>query len=293
MKSLKLEFKILSKRVDFLNEGPIENELPGEYKSVYRHKGLEFEDYENFVPGDDATLIDWKASIRSKKLLIRRYTQLKNLNVFIMVDVSDSMLYSSIDKIKCEYAAELAASLSHYFLKSDNSVSIALFSDKVVRYVPPHIGSMQYHLITKVLSNPNFYGGKFNLTKVVSYVYNFIRRGTIVIIISDFIGLEEKWERSIGNLSRKARVICMIVRDPNDNKIKEKVGHAILSDPFSDKTMLVDLEKIRADYEHNARQRLEETKNFFKKNKSESIELTTDKSFMKPIIRFLSERRTR
>jgi len=301
MKSLKLEFKTLLKRLDFFSKKFVDSGFSGEHKSLYRHehkslyrhKGIEFEDYKNFVSGDDATLIDWKASLRGGKLLIRQYTQMKNLNVFILVDVSNSMLYSSIDKIKCEYAAELAASLSYYFLKSGEGVSIILFSDKVVKYIPPLIGLKQYHLIIKVLSNPNFYGGKFNLSKVVSYVDNFIRGEAIVIIISDFIGLGEKWEKSISILSRKAEVVGMIVRDPHDNKIKEKIGQAAISDPFSDKLLLVDLQEIKSDYEFTARKRLERIKEIFAKYRSETLELETDKSFVDPIVKFFSERRTR
>jgi uncharacterized protein (DUF58 family) len=203
------------------------------------------------------------------------------------------MLFSSIGKIKCEYAAELAASLSFYFLKSGDNVGIVLFNDKIVKYLPPNLGSNQFFLITKILSNPNFYGGNFNLSNAISYTNNLARQGAVVIIISDFIGLEEKWDVSIQILSNKADIIGIIIRDPQDMRLKDKIGQTIISDPLSDKIMLVDLEKIRADYEHTARLRLEQIKNIFRKNKSESIELETDKPFVDPIIKFFSERRTR
>lgn len=293
MKSLKLDFKPLIKKLEIFTKKFIESEYSGEHKSFYRHKGVEFEDYKTFVAGDDATLIDWKASLRSKKLLIRQYTQMKNLNIFILIDVSDSMLFSSIDKLKCEYAAEVAASLSYYFLKSDDKVGIVLFNNKLVKYLPPDIGSKQFFLITKVLSNPDFYGGGFNLTTPISYINNFIRHGAIVIIISDFIGLEEKWESAIQILSKNSEITGIIIRDPADMRINEKIGHAIISDPLSDKVMFVDLDKMRLDYERNAKQRLDEIQHVLKKSRSESIKLETNKPFVNPIVTFFSERRTR
>lgn len=293
MKSLKLDFKPLIKKLDFFSKKVIDSEYSGEYRSLNKHKGIEFEDYKKYIPGDDATLIDWKASLRSKKLLIRRYTQVKNLNMIILVDVSDSMLFSSINKLKCEYAAELAASLSFYFLKSQDNVGIGLFNNKMVKYLPPNVGSKQLFLITKILSNPDFYGGNFNLSNALGYASNFIKHGAVLIIISDFIGLEKKWEKSIQVLSKHADIIGIIIRDPGDISLKDKIGHAVISNPLSGRIISVDLDKIRADYEHNSKQILEEIKHTLKKNRVESIKLETDKSFIDPVIKFFSERRTR
>lgn len=293
MKSLKVDFKPLIKKLEFYSKRFAESEYTGEYRSFNRLKGVEFEDYKTFIRGDDATLIDWKASLRSKKILIRQYTPMKNLDILILVDVSNSMLFSSVDKLKCEYAAEIAASLSFYFLKSDDLVGIVLFNNKIVKYLPPNLGSKQFFLITRILSNPEFYGGGFDLSNAAAHINNFIRRGAVVVIISDFIGLEEKWEKAIQILSKYADVRAVIIRDPNDMVLKEKVGHVVISDPFSKKMLLVDLDKIRIDYESNARKMLAEIKNTLKKNRVDSIELETDKPFVDPIIKFFSERRTR
>jgi len=293
MKSIKLDLAPSIKKLQFFTKKFLEGEYSGEYRSLHKRKGIEFEDYKRFVPGDDASMIDWKASLRSRKLLIRQYTETKSLNIFILVDVSDSMLFSSIDKLKCEYAAELAASMGYVFLKSDDSVSIVLFNNKIVKYLPPTLGSKQFFLIAKILSNPNFYGGNFNLSKTVAYVNNFIRHGSVVIIISDFIGLEENWEKSIKIISKHTDLIGMIVRDPRDMIIKEKIGHATVSDPFSNKMMLVDFEKTRADYERNARQIVEGVKGTFKKSNAETIELITDKPFVDPITKLFLRRKAR
>ena len=115
----------------------------------------------------------------------------------------------------------------------------------------------------------------------------------MLIIISDFIGLEKKWEKSIQVLSKHADIIGIIIRDPGDISLKDKIGHAVISNPLSGRIISVDLDKIRADYEHNSKQILEEIKHTLKKNRVESIKLETDKSFIDPVIKFFSERRTR
>ena len=109
MKNLKLDFRPLIKRIEFFSKKFVESEYSGEHKSFHRHKGLEFEDYRASILGDDSTLIDWKASLTASLLLIRQYAQMKNLHIFILVDVINSMLFSSVAMLNCAYLCELSA----------------------------------------------------------------------------------------------------------------------------------------------------------------------------------------
>lgn len=291
MIELKLDLDPLIKKINFFSRRFIESEYSGEYVSFHRQKGVEFEDYKQFVPGDDASLIDWKASLRSTKLLVRRYIQARNLNILILLDISNSMLYSSISKLKCEYAAELAASLSYYFLQSSDNVGILLFNDKIVKYLPPAIGAKQFFLIKKILSDPKYYGGKYNLKNILLYANHLIGQSGVVIIISDFIGVKGNWDAAIGSLSKKADILSLIIRDPHDMKMDKKIGQALISDPFSDNVMYVDLDKIREGFEEKTRKNLDDIRIKLKKNRSESLELMTDKPFVEPVIKFFYERR--
>lgn len=290
MIQLKLDFTPLIKKVEFISRRFIENEYSGEYHSFFKNKGVEFEDYKNFVLGDDATLIDWKASLRSGKLLIRQYTQTKTLNVIILLDVSNSMLFSSIDKLKCEYGAELAASLAYYFLRQSSNVGLTMFNDKLIQFLPPALGTKQFYFVKNILSDPKNYGGNFNLTKVISYLSNYIRQGSVVIIISDFIGQGLEWGPSIQVMSKKAEVIGLIIRDPQDTHVRGKIGQAYVEDPYSDKVMLVDFERLRYSYFDNSKKNLQKIMEVFGKCKSDSLVLQTDKPFVEPIIKFFYKR---
>ena len=293
MESIKLDLKPLIRKLEFYSKRFVESEYSGEYISFHRHKGVEFEDYRDFAAGDDASLIDWKASLRSGKLLIRQYSQMKNMNIYILLDVGNSMLFSSVEKLKCEYGAEVAASLAFYFLKSGDNVSLVMFNDRIVKYLNPNTGEIQFSLITRELSNPKHYGGNFNLSNCVQYVNNAIRQGGLVIIISDFIGLEKDWEKSIRLLSKKADIISIAVRDPQDMVIKSKIGPSIVADPYSNKILFVDLDEIKQDYEKSSASILKTIEHNFKKNNAEMLTLVTDRPFIDPLIRFFSKRRTR
>ncbi|HLG24846.1 MAG TPA: DUF58 domain-containing protein [Candidatus Nanoarchaeia archaeon] len=290
MRSLKLDFKPLIKKLDFLSRKLLEGDEIGEYASPHRKRGMEFEEYKDFVPGDDASLIDWKASLRTGKLLVRQYTQTKNLNVIILMDVSNSMIYSSINKLKCEYAAEIAASLSYYLLKSGDSVGMIMFNDKIVKFLHPMQGNRQFFVISGVLSNPEFYGGDFDISNAINYAGRIAKHGTLIIIISDFIGLDSKWTVALSSLTKRADIVAIIVRDPQDNRLKAKMGTARIVDPYSERMLLVNMDEIKYSYEEASQRILSDVKDSLKKNRVTVIELETDKPFVEPIVKSFAKR---
>ena len=117
--------------------------LSGNLLTQFKEKGFEFENYRVFTPEDDASFIEWKASLRAQKLLIREYNVEKNFNAFFLIDVSDSMLFASTDKLKCEFAAELVSSLSFAILESGAGIGYAMFTDRLVSKLAPRMGKIE------------------------------------------------------------------------------------------------------------------------------------------------------
>jgi len=134
-KELKLDLSEGIKRLKILTTQIVNTKFVGGYKSVFKGRGLEFKDYRPYTPDDDASTIDWKASVRANKLFVRDFEEERNLNVFFLVDVSSSMVYGSIDKLKIEYVGELTAALSFVVLNAGDSVGFALFSDRIVSFL--------------------------------------------------------------------------------------------------------------------------------------------------------------
>jgi uncharacterized protein (DUF58 family) len=116
------------------------------YKIIFRGKGLEFDSYRDFAPDDDASEIDWKASMRSNKLLVKQYIEERDLKIMIIVDVSDNMIFGSTEKLKCEYAAELSAALAHLIISSNDKMGFALFDEGIKNMVFPEKGTKQFEV---------------------------------------------------------------------------------------------------------------------------------------------------
>jgi len=286
MEELKLNLKPLIKRLEVHTKRGLTSTLTGSYKSTFKGKGLDFVGYRNYDVGDDANMIDWKATLRSQDLLVKVLVEERNVNIIFLVDVSSSMSFASIDKLKNEYAAELVASLSFAAIQAGDSVGLVMFNDKIVKFLPPNMGNKQYFMIIKSLSNPKLYEGKFDFSRVINDLMNSFKRGAIVVIVSDFIGLGQNWENYLRAVSEKFEVIGIMVRDPRDYEIPADVGQIVISDPYSDKEVLIDTAKIKDEYEAVVKEQIKYIKQTFIKSKSDFLELRTDKPFLNHIINF-------
>lgn len=287
---LKLDLSEGIKRLRILTSQIVNTRFVGQYKSVFKGRGLEFENYRSYTPNDDASMIDWKASVRSKKLLIREFVEERNLNVYFLIDVSSSMTYGSIDKLKIEYAGEITTALSYVILNAGDSVGFALFNDNIVKNVPPTVGIMQYNNLIRTIVDPNYYGGKYDLNEALKFTLASLKEASIVIIISDFIGLKSGWDRYIRIIARKFDLIGIMIRDPRDKILPDYTGQVILEDPFSDKQILVTPNVIGEDYRKYAISQEQMIKNTFLKAGADFLELTTDKSFVEPITNLFIKR---
>jgi uncharacterized protein (DUF58 family) len=291
MEELNINLKPLISRLEIYTKKGLVGMLTGSYKSTFKGKGFDFEGYRDYDTNDDASMIDWKASLRSQEILVKVLTEERNVNVVFFVDVSSSMSFASIDKLKNEYAAELIASMAFAATRAGDSVGLVMFNEKIVKHIPPNMGVKQYFVITKALSDPKLYDGKIDFIKSIKQISSSLKRGTILIIVSDFIGFKGEWKEYLKSISSKFEIIGMMVRDPRDYEIPPGVGQIVLSDPYSDKEILIDTEEIKERYEEEVKKQVKEIKKTFVESKSDFLELRTDRPFLYELVRFFLMRK--
>jgi uncharacterized protein (DUF58 family) len=293
MKEIKVDLLPLIRRLDaVLKKGFSRELMTGGYKAVFKGKGLEFVGFREYSPNDDALLIDWKASLKANKHMVRVLEEERNLTVFFLLDVADSMLFSSHGKLKCEYAAELVGTLCYAMQSVGDNVGIAMFNDKIVKIIPPGSGKSQFYKIVKSLSNASLYGGKFDFSFIMRYVLNlgFLSNDSVVFIISDFIGMKSGWEYSLKLAGLKFDLTSVVVRDPVDMRMPEVRGEVSLADPYSKDQMLVNPQETKHIYELEARNQLLRIKEELNKTNSSMLILETDKDFTNEIFKFFKLR---
>jgi len=290
-KELEIDVKPLIRKLEAAIRKLTEGRIMSRYRRVFKGKGLEFEDFRVYKEDDDSGRIDWKASMRSSKLLIREYKEERDLDIYFLVDVSSSMVFGSTKKLKNEYAAELVAVLSYFILNSRDNVGLFMFNGEVVKKIFPANKRDQYYLILKNLVDAKLYGGGCNLTNAIELITNSTKKKSVVIIVSDFLGLkDDSWIESIKIASVKFDLIGFMIRDPRDEKLPRNVGKVIISDPFSNKEVLIDPDEIGDEYESYTKQQRENVKKIFTRFGADLIEMHTDEDFIKPLLMFLKGR---
>jgi uncharacterized protein (DUF58 family) len=254
-------------------------------------KGLEFDGYRDYTQNDDASLIDWKASVRGKRTLIRKYIEERDLKFIFLIDVSENMVFGSTEKLKCEYTAELSAALSHLILVNGDRFGFILYNDHIVSRRLPELGNKQFEIFVSELSNPLIYNGISNLNNILDNLPDSLDRSTsMIFIISDFIRFDETYQKNLEILAGLFEVVAVIVRDPLDNHMPVINKELIIENPETKEKLLINPKIASKIYEENALKQLSLVKKIFQNNDVDFLELSTEKYFAEEFAVFLKER---
>lgn len=291
IKDLQLDLKPTIKKSDiYARRSILSKMIEGSWVTTFKGRGIEFSGYRKYQYGDDASLIDWKASLRNKEPLVREFEEFKSFKVFLLLDVSESMLFTSTKKLKCEFAAELGYSLADSILKSGDAVGLGMFTDKLIAKVDPNIGTGVIDKIHNELSNGKNYGGKFDLKHVLKQTVSFLKSRAVIIILSDFIGLAKGWERYVRMLGEQYEILAIMIRDPRDRELPKGVGQYSMEDPYSNDYLYVDVNDYADAYMKQVSEEEKRIRKVFEGSKGGFIMIETDKNYLKPLLHFFRKR---
>ena len=289
---LKVDISHKVKKIEVFTKRLISSKLMGNYKSRIRGRGLEFNNFREYTVTDDASLIDWKTSARVNKPLIKEYVEERNLEVFLLIDVSSSMVFGSTEKLKNEYAAELVSTLSYAVLNMGDSLGFGFLADNFTNVVVPKINKGLYYKLSGLLVNSEIYGGGYDLENALKKCVELLKKNSILIIISDFIGLKGNWQEYLKRAAYKFDIIGIMIRDPRDREIPEDSDMIVIADPFTDKQITLDPNpEVREKYRKFVDKQEKEIEDIFYKSHADLLKLTTDKPFLVPLINFFKRRR--
>ncbi len=266
----------------------------GDYQSVFKGKGIIFESYRQYTDSDDASEIDWKATVRSGKPMVKEYIQERNLDVFFLIDASYTMVFGSQKRLKHEYAAEMVASMAFAILERGDSVGVGLFTDKLNGFLMPERGIVQYRRILKQLTKPENYDGPCRFEVAVKECLQRLRPQTLLILISDGVQLDGNWLVPLKVANKKFEIVIMLVRDPRDDELPSGVGQVMVQNPYNEKQFLVDTGNVASDYERYSKEVLQNNlKMFMHSGIADVPVIRTDTEFAKHVIKFFERRKRR
>ena len=216
------------KKIHIKSSRKVNTLMAGQYRSVFRGSGIEFEEVREYSPGDDVKSIDWKVSARLGRPYIKRYREERELVVNLLVDMSASGAFGTGDMLKREAAAETAAILAFNAIRNNDKVGAILFTDKIEHYIPPKKGSAHvWRLIKEIFAfTPERTGT--DIRQAVAYLGRVSRKRSVAFLISDF--QDDGYGREIRVLSGKHELIGILLSDPGEFHLPE-AGIVCLRDP--------------------------------------------------------------
>ena len=271
--------------------GGILTTLSGNYISIFKGAGLEFRDFRYYAPMDDAKRIDWKASLKTDKLLVKEFQEERNAEVIFCYDVSAGMIFGSGKKLKNHYGAEFIVSLGKHIIDSGNSIGLITFTKKEVEFIPPALGEDQLFLLMDILSSFSTYGHNGGFKKVLNFLENNVLEGTTVFLVSDFFLFRKfkKYDRILRVLSRKFKLIFVILRDPAEEFfVSTRRKPVILLNPESNLNIMVRPSSIKKEYTEETKKEKHILKKYLTELGIPVLEIYTDRSFIAPLYEFFN-----
>ncbi|MEK6933991.1 MAG: DUF58 domain-containing protein [Nanoarchaeota archaeon] len=260
------------------------------FERFFRGKSFEFDGFREFSFDDDISLVDWKVSLRTNRLFIRRYLEESPLKIYFIIDTSDNMVFGSTEKLKCEFAAEIALGLAHLILRYNNKVGFVLFNEKEI-FIPANRGRHQFFKLVDALTSAKNYGGDSRFERVTKFISNqFDSSVTSVIFLSDFIRINKKVKKQFDLISTRYEIMAFVIRDPLDKELPNLRGEFVLEDPRSGEQIIVDPKLARNSYSNYMMQEEDRIKKIFKKAGIDFVELITNKSFVPDVTEFIKGR---
>lgn len=294
-RKLKVDIAQIVKKIEAITKRIVQTRALGDYISVFRGAGFEFDGYKPYSPDIDASKIDWKASVKAKQMLVKVYREIRELEIYFILDVSSSMVFGSQDKLKNEVAAEFVLALAYTILSAGDSAGLITFSDNVKYYSRAGKGVRQFYKLARVILDPNIYGGGYDLAEAEEFSLNFIRKKqSVAVIVSDFYGAKgAAWQKKLKLMGGKFDAICIMVRDPRDTTMPGDVGEVMIEDPYTGERMLIHSALIKQRYDAIARRQDKELMNIFKEANVDSMVLDTEKPLYETLVKFFEMRRRR
>jgi uncharacterized protein (DUF58 family) len=266
----------------------------GEYHSVFKGRGMEFQEVREYVPGDDIRAIDWNVTARGGNLFVKKFTEERELTVVLLVDISASQFFGSTPRFKKDLAAEIAAVLAFAATRNNDRVGLVLFTDAVELYIPPRKGTGHVlRVIREVLSfSPRSRGTR--LAPALEFLNRVTHRRAVAFLISDF--LDTGFEQPLRVTARRHDLVSVVVGDRREREWPA-AGLVDWTDAESGERRLVDTSsrevgRALGQVWSGRRRRLLET---LKGSRSDAVEVFAGEPYERELIKFfkLRERRLR
>lgn len=295
------------RQIEIRTNRHVSDALAGAYHSLFKGRGMDFEEAREYEPGDEIRSIDWNVTARTGKAHVKKYREERELTMMIAVDLSASGQFGSGELSKRELAAELASTLAFSAARNGDKVGLALFTEGVEHIIPPRKGRRHIlRLIRDILVWKPQKAGT-DIAAALDEINRILKRRAIVVLISDFLqgpdgrlpDPDEKVSdavfKALDIANRRHDLVCFSLSDPRELSMPRGLGTVTLEDGETGEIVALDTNNpaVCAKYEEINSERMKKFKRALARSKIDLLETFTDKPYISALRKFFERRAAR
>lgn len=264
----------------------------GSYHSAFKGRGMSFSEVREYQYGDDVRNIDWNVTARFNNPFIKVFEEERELNVMLLIDVSQSTFFGSSIKSKIQLITEIAATIAFSAIRNNDKVGVLFFSDKVEKFIPLKKGKSHVLLIIRELLSIQPKNSKTDLNLALEYFYHISKKRSIAFIMSDFIS--DDYKKALQQANKRHDIIAIHVYDALETKLPD-LNIIQVKDSESGKSVWIDTSntKHHLEYAKAYNRRFENTKTLFNKSGIEFQSMSTTDSYVQLLMNMFKDRSKR
>jgi uncharacterized protein (DUF58 family) len=275
----------------------VNDSMAGSYHSVFKGRGMDFDEVREYSPGDEVRTIDWNVTARAGRTFVKKFTEERELTILLLVDISASGNFGSKAMSKRDLAAELASVMAFSAIRNSDKVGLILYTDRVERYLPPKKGRSHVLRVVRDILYHEPAGRGTDTVKALDVVNHVLKRKAIVFLISDFetpgdpVATRADLRRAMRQTNRRHDLIAVHVEDPHERSLPN-VGILALEDAETGEIIELDTASatVRKRFNDMALERSRKLVTDFRSEGIDTLQLQTDTPYMPALQRFFKTR---
>ena len=280
------------KRIEIQTRGLVNDIFSGEYHSVFKGRGMEFSEVREYQIGDDIRLIDWNVSARMGHPFVKVFEEERELTVMLLVDVSSSADFGTVERMKGEIAIEICALLAFSAIKNNDKVGLIIFTDRIEKFVPPKKGKTHVLRVLRELLYHEPEGKGTDISLALEYLSRIITRRSVVFLVSDFIS--DDYQKAMQIANKRHDLVAITITDPREIELPN-IGLVELEDAETGEIIMLDTADTttRQTFARQTSNSREERDKNLRSMNVDSIDIRTYVSYIEPLIKFFRMRAKR
>jgi len=278
------------RKIEIKTRGLSRNIFAGQYHSAFKGRGMAFSEVRDYQYGDDIRDIDWNVTARYNRPYVKVFEEERELTVLLMIDVSGSRDFGSVSVMKKEIITEIAATLAFSAIQNNDKIGVIFFSDKIEKFIPPQKGRKHILYIIRELIDFQPEDKKTDISLVLKYMTNAIKKRCTAFLISDFID-KENFKDALTIANRKHDVVAIQVYDNREAELPA-VGLMKIKDAETGTERWIDSSsnRVREAYKEWWNRRQVQMNDSFKKSRVDSISVRTEDDYVKALLALFNKR---